>query len=95
MTAAMQHLTQLWEADGVPPDEMVRRLQVAFQERLPRLPKEDDEEDNKKFRVVWNGKDGIEQHRWFSTLRDAIREEIFLDGEYDGVQTFDADGNEV
>ena len=95
MTAAMQHLTQLWEADGVPPDEMVRRLQVAFQERLPRLPKEDDEEDNKKFRVVWNGKDGIEQHRWFSTLRDAIREEIFLDGEYDSVQTFDADGNEV
>lgn len=95
MTAAMQHLTRLWQADGVPPEEMVRRLQNAFQERLPKVPLEDDSEDEPMFRVTWNDHEGIQQERWFTTLRDAIYEEIDLNGKYDGVKTFDADGNEV
>jgi len=96
MTAAMQHLTRLWQADGVPPEEMVRRLQNAFQEWLPKLPPVDaDEDDDKKFRVVWNDREGVQQELWFKTLRDAIYEEIDLDGKYNGVKTFDADGNEV
>lgn len=95
MTAAMQHLTQLWEADGVNPDEMVRRLQNAFQEWIARISPDDDDEDKPLFRVVWNDHEGIQQERWFTTLRDAIYEEIDLNGKYDGVKTFDADGNEV
>ena len=93
MAAAMQHLTQLWEADGVPPDEMVRRLQVAFQERLPKLPAEDDDEN--QFSVIWNDHEGVQQERWVRTLEDAKLEADELKKEYDGIHIFDPNGDEV
>ena len=93
MAAAMQHLTQLWQADGVPPEEWVRRLQNAFQEWIARISPDDDDEN--QFSVIWNDSDGIQQERWVKTLEDAKLEAEELNKKYLGVMIFDPNGNEI